>query len=223
MFAVLFELHPHQGKASAYFDYVKLLNPKLETTDGFVDNVRYRSLTRPGWILSLSDWRDEKALVRWRTYGAHHGISAKGRREIFADYHLRVGQVTTDSHVPVGSRLEEQRLDFTEVGEGTTVTLVNRLTPFQDEAVADSAADETAKSLGLDTSASGLVSWEVFDGVFNPGNPVLLRTWRDDESAAASVPPPSTDTRCRTIRIVRDYGMFDRRESPVFYPEIARK
>jgi heme-degrading monooxygenase HmoA len=223
MFAVLFELHPHPGKANAYFDYAKMLKPKLETMDGFIDNVRYRSLTRPGWILSVSDWRDEKAAVRWRTSGAHHGVSTKGRREIFADYHLRVGQVTTDSHVPAGSRLEEQRLDVTEVGEGTTVILVSPLTPFQDEALDDSAADETAKALGLDTSAAGLVSWDVFDGVFNPGNPILLRTWRDDKFAAASVPPHGTDARRRTIRIVRDYGMFDRRESPVFYPEVVRR
>ena len=205
------------------FDYVKMLKPKLETMDGFIDNVRYRSLTRRGWILSVSDWRDEKAAVRWRTSGAHHGVSTKGRREIFADYHLRVGRVTTDSHVPAGSRLEEQRLDVTEVGEGTTVILVSPLTPFQDEALDDSAAGETAKALGLDTSAAGLVSWDVFDGVFNPGNPILLRTWRDDKSAAASVRPHGTDARRRTIRIVRDYGMFDRRESPVFYPEVVRR
>jgi hypothetical protein len=32
--------------------------------DGFIDNIRYRSMTRPGFILSLSNWRDEKALVR---------------------------------------------------------------------------------------------------------------------------------------------------------------
>jgi hypothetical protein len=26
----------------------------------------------------------------------------------------------------------------------------------------------------------------------------------------------------RTVRIVRDYGMFDRREAPQYYPEVAR-
>jgi hypothetical protein len=28
--------------------------------------------------------------------------------------------------------------------------------------------------------------------------------------------------RLRRVRIVRDYGMFDRREAPQYYPEIAR-
>ena len=46
--------------------------------DGFVDNIRYRSLTREGWILSLSGWRDEKAVVRWRTQMRHHEVQDKG-------------------------------------------------------------------------------------------------------------------------------------------------
>ena len=41
-----------------------MLRPEIERIDGFIDNIRYRSLTREGWILSLSGWRDEKALVR---------------------------------------------------------------------------------------------------------------------------------------------------------------
>ena len=81
MFAVLFEVHPHTEQWDAYLDYAKMLRPELEAIDGFVDNIRYRSLTRPGWILSLSSWRDEKALVRWRTRARHHDVQAKGREE----------------------------------------------------------------------------------------------------------------------------------------------
>src|ERR1700742_4810509 len=102
-----------------------MLRPELEQIDGFVDNIRYRSLTRDGWILSLSGWDNEKALVRWRTRARHHEVQQKGREEILLDYHLRVGQVTHDSHVPAGHELSEQRLDETEVGEGTTVTLID--------------------------------------------------------------------------------------------------
>ena len=45
---------------------------------GSFDNTRYRSLTREGWILSLSGWRDEKAVVRWRTQMRHHEVQDKG-------------------------------------------------------------------------------------------------------------------------------------------------
>ena len=56
-----------------------MLRPELERIDGFVDNIRYRSLTREGWILSLSGWRDEKALVRWRTRANHHAVQENER------------------------------------------------------------------------------------------------------------------------------------------------
>jgi hypothetical protein len=38
-------------------------------------------------------------------------VQEKGRSEILADYHLRVGQVTYDSCVPPGQITEEQRLE----------------------------------------------------------------------------------------------------------------
>ena len=50
---------------------------------------------------SLSDWRDEKAVVRWRMAMHHHHVQEKGRREMLRDYHLRVGQVTADTNVRV--------------------------------------------------------------------------------------------------------------------------
>src|SRR6185369_2827059 len=107
------------------------LKPELEQVDGFVDNIRYRSLTRDGWILSLSNWRDEKSVVRWRTRMRHHEVQEKGRGEVFLDYHLRVGQLTADTKPPAGYTLQEQRLDETEIGDGTTATLVDATRPAQ--------------------------------------------------------------------------------------------
>jgi heme-degrading monooxygenase HmoA len=218
MFSVLFEVHPRRERSDAYLSYAKMLRPELEDIDGFVDNIRYRSLTRPGWILSLSNWRDEKALVRWRTRARHHEVQAKGREEVLSDYHLRVGQITSDTHVPAGYRLEEQRLDLTETGEGTMVTLTNPLAPPQESQIEESQADDVAAALGLRTDADGLMSWDVFDAVLEPGNPILLRSWRDE--AAAPKQTDSSATRARNIRIIRDYGMFDRRETPQYYPEV---
>lgn len=64
MFSVQFEVHPKKEQFDAYLGYAKVLKPELEEIEGFVDNIRYASLTRDGWLLSLSSWRDEKALVR---------------------------------------------------------------------------------------------------------------------------------------------------------------
>src|SRR5215472_2706855 len=114
MFSVIFEVCPKPEQWDAYLDYAKMLRPELEQVDGFVDNIRYRSLTRKDWILSLSGWRDEKSVVRWRTARRHHMAQEKGRSEILLDYHLRVGQITRDTRIPEGHTLEEQRLDETE-------------------------------------------------------------------------------------------------------------
>src|SRR5437763_13144369 len=100
MFSVLFEVHPKSDQRDADLGNAKMLRPELEQVDGFVDNIRYRSLTREGWILSLSGWRDEKSVVRWRTKMQHHKVQEKGRREILLDYHLRLGQITKDTRIP---------------------------------------------------------------------------------------------------------------------------
>src|ERR1700743_690440 len=109
VFSVIFEVHPKSEQWDAYLGNAKMLRSELEQVDGVVDNIRYKSLTRDGWILSLSGWRDEKSVVRWRTRMRHHEVQAKGRSEILLDYHLRVGQITRDTQIPPGHRLEEQR------------------------------------------------------------------------------------------------------------------
>ncbi|HEX7688354.1 MAG TPA: antibiotic biosynthesis monooxygenase, partial [Burkholderiaceae bacterium] len=125
MFAVVFEVRPDPRQGDAYLGYAKLLRPELEQVDGFVDNVRYRSLTRPGWLLSLSTWRDEKSLVRWRTRAVHHDVQEKGRGGVLRDYRLRVGQLVADTRPPAGHVLAEQRLDETEVGAARALALVD--------------------------------------------------------------------------------------------------
>src|ERR1700733_13310742 len=131
MFSVLFEVFPKADKWDAYLGNAKMLRPELEQVEGFIDNIRYKSLTREGWILSLSGWRDEKSVVRWRTKMRHHEVQEKGRSEILLDYHLRVGQVTQDTRRPEGHVLREQRLDETEVGEGTTAALIDAKRPAE--------------------------------------------------------------------------------------------
>jgi heme-degrading monooxygenase HmoA len=154
VFSVIFEVHPKPEQWDAYIGNATMLRPELEQVDGFVDNIRYKSLRRAGWILSLSGWRDEKAVVRWRTATRHHMVQERSRTEILLDYHLRVGQITQDTDVPAGHTIWEQRLDETEVGEGTTITLIDAKRPAQGGAVIADAADVSA-FLGLDSFAEG--------------------------------------------------------------------
>src|SRR5262245_2490581 len=220
MFSVLFEVHPKPEQWDAYLGYAKTLKPELERIEGFVDNIRYRSLTRAGWILSLSSWRDEKALVRWRTQARHHAVQEKGRFEVFLDYHLRVGQLTHDTRLPAGHALHEQRLDETKAGAATTITLIDGRQP--PAWVKETRPENVARWLGLMPDAAGLVAWDVFDAVLAPGDIILLMSWRDHATAETfdAQVALKEDARLRRVRVVRDYGMFDRREAPQYYPDV---
>jgi heme-degrading monooxygenase HmoA len=223
MFSVIFEVHPKPEQWDAYLGLGKMLKPELEQIDGFVDNVRYRSLRHQGWLLSLSGWRDEKALVRWRTQAKHHVVQERGRSEIFLDYHLRIGQVTLDTRLPDGHALHEQRLDETETGDATTITLIDAKRP--PEWVNATGPEEVATWLGLAPEAEGLIGWDVFDAVLTPGDIILLISWRDRAAADAFEAAVSAKdgARLRRVRVVRDYGMFDRREAPQFYHDAKGK
>jgi len=220
MFSVLFEILPRAEQREAYAGIGGRLLPELEQVPGFVDNVLYRSLLREGWILSLSTWRDEKSVVRWRTRALHHEAQDKGRAEILADYHLRIGEVTYDTDVPDGYKLHDQRLDETEVGAGTAITLIDA--SQVPEWVASQNAHEIALYLGFDLNSYGdCVSWDVFEAVFTPGDIILLCSWKDQPSALdfAQYALGPEDSRVRAARIVRDYTMFDRREAPRYFPD----
>lgn len=96
MVAVIFEVEPHPDRVSDYLDTAERLRPVLEKVDGFVSIERFESLTNKGKILSLSFWRDDDAVARWRNVEEHRRAQKAGRHSIFADYRLRVAQVLRD-------------------------------------------------------------------------------------------------------------------------------
>ena len=96
MIAVIFEAEPHPQRMRAYLDAATHLRPLLAQIDGFISIERFESLSQPGRLLSLSFWRDERAVEQWRNLEAHRAVQAAGRAAIFADYRLRVAQVVRD-------------------------------------------------------------------------------------------------------------------------------
>jgi len=218
MFSVIFEVFPKKERFEEYLALAKHLKPILDKIDGFVDNERFESKRRRGWILSHSTWRDEKSVVRWRTTGEHHKIQERGRSEVFQDYHLRVGDVIADTNPPREAPIKEQRFDETEVGVANVVTFT--------EAMPQDGTELTftalASTLGLDVTDEGIIDYDVGASIYNLGKLALVVSWRNAK-AAGGWTPVKTDRlknlRHRIIRIVRDYGMFDRREAPQFYPD----
>lgn len=192
MFAVIFEVLPRQDAMAVYLDHAASLRPELLAIDGFLSNERFASSQRPGWLVSLSIWRDEKALIRWRTHALHHDIQGKGRSRVFADYHLRVGEIVSDSDLALPPRRD--RFDITETGAAKAVSLTER--PLE----------------GTEHVANG----DVFDSITRPGNGLYLRDWADVALAQAEAAREAG--RRRVVAIVRDYGMFARTEAPQYFP-----
>jgi heme-degrading monooxygenase HmoA len=96
MIAIIFEVMPNDGKADRYFEIAAGLKADLVEIDGFISVERFESLMQPGKFLSLSFWRDEAAVQEWRARTNHRAAQAEGRGDVFADYRLRVAEVTRD-------------------------------------------------------------------------------------------------------------------------------
>lgn len=224
MFSVMFEVHPRPGRFDAYLALAGRLKPLLERIDGFVDNERFESLARPGWLLSHSTWRDEKSVVRWRTQGEHHNVQERGRAEVFEDYRLRVGEIVADTAPPAGMKILDQRLDETEVGAARLATLTEIVLP---QGSASAGGHEPSPvDVGLDIANPDLVEQEIFRSIHRPGKFALLAGWKTASAGTAWHPRPSDESaelRHRAIRVVRAYGMFDRRETPQFHAPATRR
>jgi heme-degrading monooxygenase HmoA len=186
MFAVVFEVHPTPGKKDEYLGLAKHLKPILETVDGFIDNERFESKRRDGWVLSLSTWRDEEAVVRWRSQGEHHKIQEQRRNGIFSDYHLRVCEVTADSHPPKGLQVFEQRLDASVIGEAKALA-ITEVSPAPG-ATFPAYPDLLPSHLGFDVRAAGLTEYDLLESINNPGKLLLLTSWKTAEACARWTP-----------------------------------
>lgn len=93
MFVVIFELTPKPGCQAPYLDIAADLKPLLADIDGFISVERYQSLTTPEKVLSLSFWRDEQVIQRWRELEKHRDAQKQGRETLFADYKITVAEV----------------------------------------------------------------------------------------------------------------------------------
>jgi hypothetical protein len=179
----------------------------LLEVEGFIRNERFRSRTRAHALLSLSLWDNEKALVRWRSMAIHHHAQAKGRGGVFDDYHLRVAEVTRSSVRFTDRELGWMRRDTTEVG-ARALTLVE--------------SNSREECLQLIAKAERALSADTYEHLNDPQHTVTILGWPDAQRADEffeNVMP--TDQQLYSLRVIRDYGLKDRREAPQFYPPRA--
>ena len=110
MIAVIFEAWPRTDQYQRYLDLAAELRPLLADLEGFISIERFQSLSEPGKLLSLSFWRDEDSIQRWRQLEQHRMAQAAGRTQVFEAYRLRIAHVLRDyslterSEAPADSR-----------------------------------------------------------------------------------------------------------------------
>ena len=93
MHVVVFEVTVKPEVGQRYFDIAAELKPELEKIDGFISVERFESLVTPHKYVSLSFWRDEEAVARWREHRTHQSAQMLGKREIFADFRISVAEI----------------------------------------------------------------------------------------------------------------------------------
>lgn len=96
MFVVIFEVWIKGDKKNDYLDIASKLNLELKKIDGFISIERFQSISNPSKLLSLSFWRDENAVKRWRNMENHRLAQSQGINFIFKDYRIRVGSISRD-------------------------------------------------------------------------------------------------------------------------------
>lgn len=106
MIAVLFEAKAAPAHQARYLQFAAELKPLLADIDGFIDIERFQSLTTDGKILSLSWWRDEEAVRRWKQNVFHQAAQAEGRASIFSFYRIRVAQLVREYSSETGGHAD---------------------------------------------------------------------------------------------------------------------
>jgi len=219
--AVIFEVKPSEAGRTEYLSQAAALRPLLDEVDGFMTIERFRSMSREGWILSLSTWADDAAVASWRSRPRHHEAQAKGRSGVFEDYRLRVAHALLDSGV----------------GEDRQPIYPSAYKDPSRRPIAYIGLVEIDGPPPLDLDPLLRVQFrrgkaEAFSSLTNPGKTAHLvdlsslkaaQSWRTAvERKSSSGPSGLPALRVRVLEVLRDYGMFERAEAPQYHKPAKR-
>lgn len=87
---VLFKVTLKEGKNDDYLKMAASLKDSLADAKGFIHSERFSSLATKGKLLSMSAWKDEESVTKWRNQAQHRMCQEHGRIEDFADYKITV-------------------------------------------------------------------------------------------------------------------------------------
>ncbi|MCX4419257.1 ATP-binding SpoIIE family protein phosphatase [Streptomyces mirabilis] len=178
MLAVLFEAHPEPGQFDSYRDYAAALQCTVGGGEPAERN-EYRSATRDGWLMSLAVWAGKTVQTGRAARTEHPGSRGEALGSLF-DYRLRTGEVAFDTraapspHTPQPDSAGE---------EGSAVTVLSMA--GQEACHALDNPRQCAERLGLGSTNQGLAAWDLFESLDQPGEAVILLSWRSQQAARA--------------------------------------
>lgn len=87
---VLFEATIKEREADSYLESAGLLREELSKAEGLISAERFSSLVVENKILSISEWKDEISITKWRNNIKHRKSQKYGRMSIFENYKITV-------------------------------------------------------------------------------------------------------------------------------------
>jgi len=207
MISQFFEIRVKDGRVNTYMYLAASLKPRLDAMGGCLFLDRYKSLNRKNVLLSYQIWRDEGAMTAWRVDAAHHKIQETGREKVFADYRIRIAQVVHEAR------------------PGKPIWQPERLTPYNDPARRPPTYVIASESKKAELPAATEWRWDSFESMYRPGYFAHLVDLPDYQSGLdfgqQFFADPTTEY-FRIFEVMRDYGMYDRKEAPQYYPPVKR-
>ncbi|TAG81419.1 MAG: antibiotic biosynthesis monooxygenase [Betaproteobacteria bacterium] len=196
---LLFNVKPRIGAMPRYLEIAAALRPELDHSGGceFID--RFHQLPHAeegGWMLSFQYWRDESAMVKWRNNVIHHEAQWSGRKEVFDDYRLRVGEVV---------KIKSPNAAAVQLAQPSASAAWVLLVESEVKAHAIDSLDRLTR----------------FESIYRPGRFLHVIECASEDRAAAAFERVAADSMVdyATLGAIdREYGMYKRAEAPQVFP-----
>ncbi|MCZ7565322.1 MAG: antibiotic biosynthesis monooxygenase [Burkholderiales bacterium] len=101
MIACIIEFSVREGRDARLREVLAPLLAEVSGVPGFVSKETFDSRARPGRILTVSYWETRDALQQWMASASHRHAIVEGKRDILADYAIRIAEVERAYHWPV--------------------------------------------------------------------------------------------------------------------------
>ena len=96
MITVTIEYFIKPDREEEYAKLAEQVYPEVGTIDGFISVEGFESLSEAGKILSLSFWRDEESIQRWREHPEHAKVMQQAKDHVFSSYRITVSSWIRD-------------------------------------------------------------------------------------------------------------------------------